>query len=110
MANSIHLPVCVVSGQMLELVLSWSVLTIAHSQVVDRSIRPRLGHRSCPDRQPASGMYNSSREVCISESNSSRGLAYNVLSFDRYCGGTWRSIIDKLDYLQAGGWDSVWIS
>ncbi|KAJ9101539.1 hypothetical protein QFC20_005232 [Naganishia adeliensis] len=36
--------------------------------------------------------------------------AWRTRSIYQYCGGTWRSIIDKLDYLQAGGWDSVWIS
>lgn len=28
----------------------------------------------------------------------------------RYCGGTWRSIIDKLDYIQGMGIDAIWIS
>ncbi|WWC57793.1 uncharacterized protein I303_100328 [Kwoniella dejecticola CBS 10117] len=27
-----------------------------------------------------------------------------------YCGGTWRSVIDKLDYIQGMGFDAVWIS
>ncbi|WVQ76873.1 hypothetical protein IAR50_006547 [Cryptococcus sp. DSM 104548] len=27
-----------------------------------------------------------------------------------YCGGTWQTIIDKLDYVQALGFDAVWIS
>lgn len=27
-----------------------------------------------------------------------------------YCGGNWRSIIDKLDYIQAMGFDAIWIS
>lgn len=28
----------------------------------------------------------------------------------RWCGGTWRSIIDKLDYIQGMGMDAIWIS
>ncbi|WRT63393.1 uncharacterized protein IL334_000298 [Kwoniella shivajii] len=27
-----------------------------------------------------------------------------------YCGGTWRSVIDKLDYIHGMGFDAVWIS
>jgi len=28
----------------------------------------------------------------------------------KYCGGTWRGIIDRLDYIQGMGFDAVWIS
>lgn len=27
-----------------------------------------------------------------------------------YCGGTWRGIIDHLDYIQSMGFDAIWIS
>lgn len=27
-----------------------------------------------------------------------------------YCGGTWRGIISKLDYIQGMGFDAIWIS
>jgi alpha-amylase len=27
-----------------------------------------------------------------------------------YCGGNWRSIIDKLDYIEGMGFDAIWIS
>ncbi|KAL9104589.1 MAG: hypothetical protein Q9163_000454 [Psora crenata] len=30
--------------------------------------------------------------------------------FSGYCGGTWRGIIDHLDYIQGMGFDAVWIS
>lgn len=30
--------------------------------------------------------------------------------FARWCGGTWLSVIDKLDYIQGMGIDAVWIS
>lgn len=43
----------------------------------------------------------------------SDGTAYNVpcnTSALQYCGGTWRGIIDHLDYIQAMGFDAVWIS
>lgn len=32
-----------------------------------------------------------------------------MLTF-RWCGGTWQSIIDKLDYIKGMGFDAVWIS
>jgi alpha-amylase len=28
----------------------------------------------------------------------------------RYCGGSWRGIINKLDYIQGMGFDAIWIS
>lgn len=28
----------------------------------------------------------------------------------QYCGGTWRAMIDRLDYIQGMGFDAVWIS
>jgi alpha-amylase len=28
----------------------------------------------------------------------------------RYCGGNWRGIINKLDYIQGMGFDAIWIS
>jgi hypothetical protein len=28
----------------------------------------------------------------------------------RYCGGTWQTVISKLDYIQGMGYDAVWIS
>jgi alpha-amylase len=31
-------------------------------------------------------------------------------SAQRYCGGTWRGIINHLDYIQNMGFDAVWIS
>jgi alpha-amylase len=27
-----------------------------------------------------------------------------------WCGGTYRSIVDKLDYIQGMGFDAIWIS
>jgi len=27
-----------------------------------------------------------------------------------YCGGTWKTIVDKLDYVQGMGYDAIWIS
>jgi glycosidase len=36
-----------------------------------------------------------------------RAYAYR---FARWCGGTWLSVIDKLDYIQGMGIDAVWIS
>lgn len=43
----------------------------------------------------------------------SNGTAYNVpcnTSALQYCGGTWRGIIDHLDYIQGMGFDAIWIS
>lgn len=43
----------------------------------------------------------------------SDGTAYNVpcnTSALQYCGGTWRGIIDHLDYIQGMGFDAIWIS
>ncbi|KAN0101159.1 glycoside hydrolase family 13 protein [Tylopilus felleus] len=43
----------------------------------------------------------------------SDGTAYNVpcnTSALQYCGGTWRGIIDHLDYVQGMGFDAIWIS
>ncbi|KAH7884079.1 glycoside hydrolase family 13 protein [Phlebopus sp. FC_14] len=43
----------------------------------------------------------------------SDGTAYNTLcntSALQYCGGTWRGIIDHLDYIQGMGFDAIWIS
>ncbi|KAF9235849.1 glycoside hydrolase family 13 protein [Melanogaster broomeanus] len=43
----------------------------------------------------------------------SDGTAYNVpcnTSVLQYCGGTWRGIINQLDYIQGMGFDAVWIS
>lgn len=31
-------------------------------------------------------------------------------SMGRYCGGNWRGIINKLDYIQGMGFDAIWIS
>ena len=31
-------------------------------------------------------------------------------SLQTWCGGTWLSIIDKLDYIQGMGFDAIWIS
>ena len=28
----------------------------------------------------------------------------------KYCGGTWKGIINKLDYIQNMGFDAIWIS
>ncbi|WWC85514.1 uncharacterized protein L201_000378 [Kwoniella dendrophila CBS 6074] len=33
-----------------------------------------------------------------------------TLGARHYCGGNWRAIIDKLDYIQGMGFDAVWIS
>lgn len=30
--------------------------------------------------------------------------------YGRYCGGNWRGIINKLDYIQGMGFDAIWIS
>ncbi|KAF9221280.1 glycoside hydrolase family 13 protein [Gyrodon lividus] len=43
----------------------------------------------------------------------SDGTAYNMpcnTSALQYCGGTWRGIIDHLDYIQGMGFDAIWIS
>ena len=32
------------------------------------------------------------------------------ISTRHYCGGTWRGIIEKLDYIHGMGFDAVWIS
>lgn len=45
--------------------------------------------------------------------DTSDGTAYSVLcdtSALQYCGGTWRGIIDHLDYIQGMGFDAIWIS
>ena len=31
-------------------------------------------------------------------------------NLSNYCGGTWRGIIDRLDYIQSLGFDAIWIS
>ncbi|KAF5879587.1 putative glycoside hydrolase family 13 protein [Botrytis fragariae] len=41
------------------------------------------------------------------ENNSDRGPDHGIRE---YCGGTWRGIISKLDYIQGMGFDAVWIS
>ncbi|KAM0195311.1 hypothetical protein ACHAPC_000503 [Botrytis cinerea] len=41
------------------------------------------------------------------ENNPSRGPDHGMRE---YCGGTWRGIISKLDYIQGMGFDAVWIS
>ncbi|KAE8538221.1 hypothetical protein D1P53_005560 [Cryptococcus gattii VGV] len=33
-----------------------------------------------------------------------------VLGSTNYCGGTWQTMISKLDYIQAMGFDAIWIS
>lgn len=33
-----------------------------------------------------------------------------VLGATNYCGGTWQTMISKLDYIQAMGFDAIWIS
>lgn len=43
----------------------------------------------------------------------SNGTAYSIpcdTSALQYCGGTWRGIIDHLDYIQGMGFDAIWIS
>ena len=32
------------------------------------------------------------------------------VTLNKYCGGNWQGIIDKLDYIQSMGFTAIWIS
>ena len=38
------------------------------------------------------------------------GSTYQCNNLSNYCGGNYRGMIDKLDYIQGMGFDAIWIS